>query len=121
MNTSFSFFEDPALSRPISSLALPLSANSVTRQIWLASRLTGRRLEPAEGKTAIKIHVNGPAAAAVRLATSLSGLVSAQHGAPLSLGAMVSGATPFYAQIANVGEDPTEATLSLSAQEMGIG
>jgi len=123
MSASFSFYSDAALRHSITSLSLPLPTTAaVTRQIWLASRLTGRRLEPPEGQSAIQIILDGPAAASVRLSTSLSGLASATPGAALSLGAMVSGATPFYASIAtDVGDEPINATLSLSAQEMGIG
>jgi hypothetical protein len=96
--SSYAFFNGGTLATAITQIPLQRpAAVPVTRMVWLASRLTGRRLVAESGS--LQVRVTGSLAAFVRLAASPAALNQAIPGAPLEMGATVEAATPIYIQV----------------------
>jgi hypothetical protein len=116
---TFAFYNDATLATLLTTLALerPQSA-PVTRQIWLASRETGRRLVPTAGEDGIRLIIAGALAYHVALAATLAGLETATPGDPLDLGAMVLLPTPIYLRVLpGLPEGAANIPLTLAARE----
>ena len=95
---SLSFFADPGLSQPISTLSAVLSAAGdapADAVVYLGSPETGFQYHPTAGED-INVSVSdadpgsGPNASHVALALAAAGLASATPGAALPIGSVIS-------------------------------
>lgn len=120
--TTYRLYADPNLGIPLPGVQAQFQTGgsaTARRIVYLGSRTAGRRLVPPAGSTAVTVEIVGPAAGAVRLATSAAGLGAALPGQALELGPVVKGTVEIHVEIDGAGLSAGEvlAQLLIEAEE----